>query len=163
MAESIIPKVRRDGKLKVTDRVGNTYTVDYEDGDVKFAAAKAARTVIRNRGKIVGVRAADDPVLQITFSVHLRQFTSGSDLTLCDIVDGTGAAATWVNTGGRAFKDFPCYDWTFTKDGAVHGDGADHEVEFRIAEGEWQESEGDPDKVEFTISVYGGYTTAGPA
>lgn len=161
--ESVIVKVRRDGKLKVTDRVGNTYTVDYEDGDVKHAASKAARTVIRNRGKIKGLRKGDDPVLQITFSVHFRQYTSASDLNLVDIIDGVGPAATWVNTGGRAFQDFPCYDWTFTKDGSVHGDGADHEIEFSICEGEWQESEGDPTKIEVTLSCYGGYTTTGPA
>lgn len=143
--------------------MGNTYTVDYEDGDVKFAAAKRARTVIRNRGKIVGVRAADDPVLQLTFSVHARQFTSISDLNLCDILDGTGSAATWVNTGGRAFQDFPCYDWTFTADGAVHGDGADHEVEFKIATGEWQFAEGDPGKIEVTLEVFGGYASTGTA
>lgn len=163
MAESIIPKVRRDGKTKATDRVGNTYTVDYEDGDVKFAASKAARTVIRNRGKIVGVRKADDPELQVTFSVHARQFTDGDDLNLCDILDGTGAAAAWVNTGGRAYQDFPCYDWTFTLDGSVHADGADHEAEFKIGFGEWQFSEGDPSKIEVTLTILGGYTTTGPA
>lgn len=163
MAESIIPKVRRDGKVTVRDRVGNEYEVDYEDGDVKFGGTKAARTVIRNRGVIVGVRKGDDPVYAITFSVHMRQFTSDSDLNLCDILDGTGAASTWRSTGGRAFQDFPNFDYTFLADGAVHGDGADHTVEFPICVGEWQFSEGDPNKIEFSLEGFGGYTKGGPA
>jgi hypothetical protein len=161
--ESIIPKVRRDGKLRIRDRLGNTYTVDYEDGDVKLANTKAGKIVVRNRGVIVSVRKGDDPEYQITFSVHMRQFTSESDLNLCDILDGDGAAKDWVSTGGRGFSDFPNFDYTFTADGAVHGDGADHEIEYPVCIGEWSFSEGDPAKIDVTLAGYRKPIKSGPA
>ena len=98
MAESTIVKVRRDGEVQFVDGSGSpkSYTVSYENGNVSFGREKAERIVIRDRGAIVGSRKGDDPVLTITFDVHMRSFTTtaGTDLTICDVMDNTGNVAT---------------------------------------------------------------------
>lgn len=163
MAESTNVKVKRDGSLVVNGAGGGeTYTVDYTDGDVKFTNAKNARVVIRSRNTIRGVRAGEQPVLQITFSVHFRQFTDGGDLNLLDIIDRRGAAAAWTRVGGANFIDFPTWNYVFSVEGST-SDGADSVATFATCEGDWALSEGDPDKVDITLSCYGGITFTGPA
>ena len=66
MAESTSVAVRRDGTIKIKDGSTNVYTVAYENGDFTYTEEKSDRVVIRDRGTIVGLRRADDPVLSFS-------------------------------------------------------------------------------------------------
>ena len=164
MAQSTLPKVRRDGSIVVADSAAHTYTIGYEDGDVSFKKDKAARIVVRNRGVITTVRKGDDPVIQLSFSVHMRQFTGGTDVNLCDVLEGTGKVATipWVNSTAIYAAEFASFDWTFQVEGTTP-DGADHTAVFRACVGTWDFAEGDPNKISVTLECHGGVTFTGPA
>lgn len=161
MAESTLPKVKNDGTLSVANLAAASYTVAYENGNVSFGAEKNTRIVVRDRGVITSVRSGDAPVLQITFSVHFRQFTDAGDLNLLDILDRRASAAAWVNTAG-VYSDFPSFNWTFLVEGTTP-DGADHTAVFANCVGTWKLSEGEPDTADVTLECYGGVTYTGPA
>lgn len=75
MADSVVVGTRRDGKITITDGAASSYEVTFEVGDFSSAEPGADRVVIRDRGAIVGLRKGDDPVLNISFSVHMRSLT----------------------------------------------------------------------------------------
>ncbi len=166
MAESTIVKVRRDGELKFSDGTGSplTYTVSYENGNASFTREKAERIVIRDRGIIVGSRKGDDPVLTITFDVHMRVLTTAqlTDLTLIDVLDNTGNVATipWVKTSVQ--HEEWNLDLILTIEGTDHGDAGDSVATFANCIFTWDFSEGDPNTISVTAECMGGYTSSGP-
>ena len=167
MAESTIVKVRRDGEVQFVDGSGTpkTYTVSYENGNVSFGREKAERIVIRDRGAIVGSRKGDDPVLTVTFDVHMRSFTttSGTDLTICDVMDNTGNVATipWAKKSS-AHEEWNL-DLKFTVENTDHGGGADYVVTFSTCIFTWEFSEGDPNTISVTAECMAGYSATGPS
>ena len=162
MAESTVVKVPRDGTLTLTDGT-RTYTVAYEEGNTAFGRQKAERIVIRDRGVIVGSRKGDDPVLQVTFDVHMRQFTTsaGSDITLCDVLDNTGNVDGLWTKASSAHEEWNL-NMTLTVEGSDHSDGADHGATFSTCIFEWDFAEGKPNTISVTAEVYGGYSSTGP-
>ena len=159
MAESTTVKVPRDGTLVLKDNGGtNTYTVAFENGDVSFGREKAERIIIRDRGVIVGSRKGDDPVITVTFTVHMRMFTTsaGSDLTLVDFIDGTGNAAGFTKVGAE-HEEYNI-DIQFT----VEDGTTDQVVTFSKCICTWQFSEGSPDSISVSAECMGGYTSTGP-
>jgi len=159
MAESTTVKVPRDGTLVLKDNGGtNTYTVAFENGDVSFGREKAERIIIRDRGTIVGSRKGDDPVITVTFTVHMRMFTTsaGSDLTLVDFIDGTGNAAGFTKVGAE-HEEYNI-DIQFT----VEDGTTDQVVTFSKCICTWQFSEGSPDSISVSAECMGGYTSTGP-
>ena len=167
MAESTVVMVRRDGEVSFSDATGGSplvYTVSYEDGNVSFAREKDERIVIRDRGNIVGSRKGDTPVLTVTFSVHMRSFTTtaGTDLTICDVMDQTGNVATipWVKASA-AHEEWNL-NLNFKVENTDHGGGADYVVTFAHCIFTWDFSEGDPDTINITAECMGGYSATGP-
>ena len=167
MAESTVVKVRRDGQIQFLDGSGSpkAYTVSYENGNVSFGREKADRIVIRDRGVIVGSRKGDDPVLTITFDVHMRSLTtsSGTDLTICDVMDNTGNVATipWVKASA-AHEEWNL-NLKLTIEGTDHADAADHTGTFAACVFSWSFSEGDPNTISVTAECMGSYTSTGPS
>lgn len=165
MSVSGVVKVRRDGVITLLDGAAATYTVAYEDGDFsadKLTGVNAAdRVVIRDRGSIVGVRKGDDPVGSLSFSVHMRELTNGTDAVLLDFITGTvGSGAGPVvltSTGGIGFEQF-MLDCKITVDGQ---DLADSTATFAKVLFTADMSEGDPDKISIKGEVYGSVTYTG--
>ena len=106
MAEATSVAVRRDGTIKIKDGSTNVYTVAYENGDFTYTEEKADRVVIRDRGTIVGLRKADDPVISFSFTVHFRELTNSADDSIIDFIMKTGAAASYTSTGGNGYEQF---------------------------------------------------------
>ena len=108
MAISNVVKTSIDGNITITDGTGspNTFTVDFEDGDFSFSDDKTERIVMRDRGSIVGLRKGDDAVASFRFSTYMRDFTDAAELTICDVIDKTGAASSWTSTGGTGFEQY---------------------------------------------------------
>lgn len=166
MAESTIVKVRRDGQIQFLDGSGSpkTYTVSYENGNVSFGREKADRIVIRDRGVIVGSRKGDDPVLTITFDVHMRSLTTSAstDLTICDVMDNTGNVPTIPWAKASAAHEEWNLNLKLTIEGTDHADAADHTATFAACVFTWSFSEGDPNTISVTAECMGGYTSTGP-
>ena len=163
MAVSTVPKVRRDGEIKFSDGTGSplTYTVSYENGNASFSRDKAERIVVRDRGVIVASRKGDDPVLSISFDVHMRMLTTltSTDLTLVDVIDKTGNVATipWI-TANAAHEEWNL-DIFIT---IAEAGGTDYIAKFSDCIMTWSFSEGDPNTISVTAECMGGYTSTGP-
>ena len=167
MAESTVVKVRRDGQIQFLDGSGSpkAYTVAYENGNVSFdGGAKADRIVIRDRGAIVGSRKGDDPVITITFDVHMRSLTTsaGTALTICDVMDNSGNVASIPWTKASAAHEEWNLNLKLTIEGTDHADAADHTATFAACVFTWSFSEGDPHTISVTAECMGGYTSTGP-
>lgn len=161
---STTPKVRRDGTVLIEgDGSVGAHTVDYENGDTAFGLEKESRTVVRDRGTIVAVRKNDDPVYIVTFSVHQREFTNGSNAVILDVAQFTGA---WSGQGSTTdvVSDFNMVSITLTEEGTDHGDSVDGTIKFLgcilICTGF---SEADPNQLAFTAECYGGFSRTGQA
>jgi hypothetical protein len=152
----------RDGQISVISGGGSpvTYTVSFEDGDFAFGKEKDARIVIRDRGTIVGVRRGESPVISGSFTVHQREFTNASALTLVDMLDKTGAAAGHTSTGSGAYEDF-MVDFKITIEGDDHNDNADGSATFSKCIATWDFSEGAPNKLSVSFECFGGVTFTG--
>ena len=161
MAASLIPKVQRDGTITLTDG-SNTYTVAYENGDLSFNKAKAARVVIRDRGTIVGVRKGEDPIPTVSFTVHMRDFTDGTSLALTDVLENTGGASSWTSTGSGAYEEY-MLTCTLGIEATDLGDSADMTAVLAKVIFEWSFSEGSPNSISVTGEVLGGITFTGQA
>lgn len=171
MAESAEVKIPRDGTFVFTDGGSKSYTVSYENGNVKISKKKAARTVIRDRGEIVGVRGGDEQVETITFSVHFREFSrsagtsDANNATIMDVLDFTGNWSDAVSAGGAGFPDDEGLNYVnaaFTV-AAVGTDTASSAAAALKCLGEWEFSESEIDTVDVTLEVYGGITRTGPS
>lgn len=168
MAESEISKTFRNGKVEKKDASGLSFEFTYEDGDFSFGGERAARTVVYDRGSIVGVRKGNDPVLTASFTVDMRQFASGTpgapgaDANPIDVIEWSGPWAAGVSTGGANFE-FPTGTYTFTSQGIAYGETADHVLNcYKVIE-TWDFKEGDRNKITIKLEIYGGYDRQGPA
>ena len=108
MADSTVVTTRRDGKITITDGAASSYEVSFEVGDFASAEPGADRVVIRDRGAIVGLRKGDDPVINISFSVHMRSLTDTTADNLMDRLYNRGfhGGAPLTSTGGDGFEQF---------------------------------------------------------
>ena len=159
MAESTSVAVRRDGTIKIKDGTtptANEYTVACENGDFTYTEEKSDRVVIRDRGTIVGLRRADDPVLSFSFTVHFRELTNGSSDSIIDFIMKTGNAAAYTSTGGNGYEQY-LVDIEFDVDKtAIGAETVGHRATLSKCLLTYQVSEGDPDSISLTGECYGG-------
>ena len=159
MAESLVSKTLRDGTIKIKDASGLVYEVTIEQGNFTVTPNKAGRTVIFDRHVIAGLRKAQDPIGSLSFTVSMRQFTHATDATIIDVMDRSGAWAAAVSVGGAAYEQFLVNVEAIVA-GLIHGDSGDHQLTFAKVFLDWSFSEGDPNTINVTGEVYGGYTKA---
>jgi len=164
MAASSLVKTKRDGTITIIDGTSptpNEYTVSFEVGDFSYSEEKADRTVIRDRGAIVGLRAGDDPVITASFSVHLRDLHNTTADVLLDFLYNRGYASSTTSvasTGGTGFEQY-LVNIKFTIDAnSVDAGEAVQSVTFAKCLCVYSLSEGDPDSLEISAECYGGLT-----
>ena len=150
--------VPRDGTITITNGDATSYVVSYENGDMSMNLDKAERIVIYDRASIVGLRAGNDPVPSISFSVHLREFTNATADTLLDFVYKTGNSSAATSTGGTGFEQFLV---TVEFQANMSGlSGSNTKVTFEKVLLTAAVSEGNPDTIAMTGEVYGAITRA---
>ena len=157
MAVSNVVKTSIDGQITLIDGTGspNTFVDDFEDGDFSFSDDKTERIVMRDRGSIVGLRKGDDAVASFQFSTYMRDFTDSGALTICDVIDKTGAASGWASTGGTGFEQ-SLLNVEIESEGTGHGDPGDHQLTLTKCFLTWSFGEGkDGNKIDVTGEVYG--------
>lgn len=167
---SEVVKVIEDGLVEVlSNGAADTYTCDYEDGDVGFGIGPGNEdesVVIYARNRIRGSRRGKQQPLEISFTVGFRTFTNSKSgatnpCSLKDAITGTGGASGWTKNSA-SHQQFNV-GLRFTVDGTTHNDGANHVVTFSACICRYEFKEGDPSKVTITATCYGGYTITGPA
>ena len=166
MAESDVVKTRRDATIRFFDATAVTpldYTFTVEEGSYQYTPGSPDRIVVRDRHAIAGLRKGADPIGQISFSIHFREFTNAvADGTAIDFLEARGAYAARVSTASAAYE-FNLFDVEYTVEGTDHGDAADHVQTVTRCFGDWDFAEGDLDIVNVTVEVYGTHTETGPA
>lgn len=159
MSDSLVVATRRDGTITITDGGASSYVVSFEVGDFSFSEPKADRVVIRDRGAIVGLRQGDDPVLNFSFSVHMRSFTDTASDNLIDRLYNRGVhAGALASTGTAGFEQF-LQSVEFKADTSGIS-GKTYKATFALClleMGSFSES-ADGDTIEITGECYGGVT-----
>lgn len=160
MAYSLIPKMRKDGVILLTDGAANTLTVSYEDGNFTFTPVKSGTPVIlRDRGTITNVRNADfEPSASGSFSIHLRQFRDGGEAgSVMDFVNKTGHYSGNTSTGdtGVPLVEEYCITIRYTCDSSISGDVADTYVDLQKCVCNVSFAESDPSTLTIDFVSYG--------
>ena len=163
MAISTIVKTKRDGSITIADGGANTFTVDFEAGDLSLSIPGAAANNFLDRGRITAtpsVRYGDDQPVTGSFTAYLRDLSDASYETLTEILCQTGqVASTWGSTLGANAEVFTV-KITWTIEGTDHGDAADHVCVLNhcYASG-GSLSEGDPNTISFNFTSFSVYPT----
>mgnify|MGYP000221081239 FL=1 len=167
MAYSVVPKMRRDGTIKLLDNAGsNTLTISFESGDFNFTPSKDAEVIIRDRNAISNVRRGDQEASATgSFTVFMREFTDSSQAgSVLDFVNKTGQYASNVSTGstGTPRIEEYCIDIEYTAEGTDNGDDADHKATLSKCICNVVFTEGDPSTLAINFTCYGGVVYVGP-
>ena len=160
MAYSLIPKMRKDGVITITDGAANSLEVEYEDGNFTFTPVKSGTPVIlRDRGTITNVRNADfEPTASGSFSIHLRQFRAGAQAgSVMDFVNQTGHYSTNTSTGGTGtpLVEEYCVTIRYNIDSTALGEVADTHVDLQKCVCNVSFAEGDPSSLTIDFISYG--------
>lgn len=166
MAYSVVPKMRRDGTIKLLDNAGsNTLTISFESGDFNFTPSKDAEVIIRDRHAISNVRRGDEEASATgSFTVFMREFTDSAQAgSVLDFVNKTGQYASNVSTGstGTPRIEEYCIDIEYTA-AETDSEGADHVATLSKCICNVVFTEGDPSTLAINFTCYGGVVYVGP-
>lgn len=154
MAESLVPRTKRDGQIVITDGT-RTYTVNKEVGDFSWDSPNETVTAFLDRGAFGStpdLRLGDDQASTFSFSAYLRDLFSTTYTTLsdlCNLTAGSYVATTWTSTLGSA-SDVRTLTVQYTIDGSPFGE-ADKTITFAFSTIRASNAESD----QSTISVSG--------
>ena len=167
MAYSVVPKMRRDGTIKLLDNAGsNTLTISFESGDFNFTPSKDAEVIIRDRNAISNVRRGDEEASATgSFTVFMREFTDSSQAgSVLDFVNKTGHYASNVSTGstGTPRIEEYCIDIEYTA-AETDSEGADHVATLSKCIVNVVYTEGDPSTLALNFTCFGGVSYTGPS
>jgi len=169
MAYSVIPKMRRDGKITLKDGTGSPVTLEisFETGDMTFTPTKPAQTIIRDRHQISNIRRGDEEASASgSFSLYMREFTDSAQAgSALDFVNQTGFYSSNVSTGatGTPRIEEYCIDIEYTVEGTDNGDDADHVATLTKCICDVVFTEGDPSTLQINFVCFGSVTYTGPA
>ena len=168
MSYSVVPKMRRDGKIVLKDGTGSPVTLEvaFESGDFNFTPTKAAEVVIRDRHAITNVRKGDEePTATGSFTIFMREFTDSAQAgSVMDFVNKTGSYSSNISTGatGTPRIEEYCIDIEYTAEGTDNGDDADHVATLSKCICNVVFTEGDPSTLAINFTCYGGVVYVSP-
>jgi hypothetical protein len=157
MAESTVPRTKRDGQIVITDSV-RTYTINKEVGDFQWDSPNEAVTAFLDRGQFGStpdLRLGDDQASTFSFSAYLRDLFSTTYTTLWDLCNktaGSYVATTWASTLGTA-SDVTTWTVQYTVDGSPFGE-ADKTITFAFSVLRASIAESDQSTVSVTGTSY---------
>ena len=155
MAVTNVVKTYRDGTIQIAAGA-DSLNVSLDVGDFSFEEPKAARTVIRDRGAIAGLRKADDEVGSCSFTVHFREFTDAASSNIYDFIYHRASASGYTSVGTAGFEQF-LVDIVYTSNATAMAGGT-HTATLNKVLLTASFSEGQPDSISVTGEVYGTYT-----
>lgn len=154
MALISTPIIPRDGTLLIEDATGTpiAITVQYEDGDFSidgFQKGNMAVVSFKDRGVFYAHRYSEEEEVTFTFSAHATDWADGTEKTLVDAFNKTGAFAAGVSQLGSS-ADVWAVKVTFTAEQTNYGGGADGTIVLTYCVGKVSFAEGLPGK--FTVA-----------
>ena len=158
-------KTKCDGSIVLSDGTSPTpltYTVAYEAGDLSVQPMRFVYTDLFDRCELVGSRKSGVEPGSISFSVHMRDFTGGTDGSIIDFLEGTGAYSARVSTDTGEFEG-NVLQVALTVEGTNHGDSADHVLTFPKCRLFWSFAEGEPNTINIEGTVLAAPTITGPS
>lgn len=162
MPLSSVVKNYRDGLITLASGGGSpiTLTVQYENGDFSLTGSNQGNyeiTKYLDRGEFGSARKTARSFPTGSFSAHLTELSDGTNLTLWDAVNRTGAFAAAVSTLG-ANADVYTLNIVLTIEGTQFGDATDHVLTMNDCRCSIDVSEGDPDSFSLSFEVLGTIT-----
>lgn len=160
MAISTVCKNFRDGTILLEDGTGTpiALTLQFENGDFSIAGLNEGNyevTTYLDRGELGCIRKTNRSFPTGSFSAHFTDLSDGTEKTLFDLANKTGAFASAVSTLG-ANADVMTYDLTFSVEGTDFGDAADHVLTLAdVRIDDYSLAEGDPNTQSISFTVYG--------
>jgi hypothetical protein len=158
MPETTVVSVPRDGTITITNGDATTYTVAFENGDMNMSFDRAERITIYDRGSVVGLRFGNDPIPQISFTVHLRELADSAEDTILDFVYKTNNSSGATSTGGTGFEPFLVTVEFQANMASLSGSNTKATFEKVLLSA--SVAEGQPNSISFTGEVYGNITRA---
>lgn len=165
MPESNITKHLRDGTFRIV--IGaNTYTVKYEDGDLKLDVPGPTVEHYLDRGRLADVvggepslRYGEDQPMEFSFTARLRDLGTASYVTLSQFITKTGQYfSTWGTTMG-ANGEVKTADFYWDVAGTVHGDAGNRTLYMPYVYIKGAIEEGGPNKIAVQCTSYCLYPT----
>ena len=162
MAISSVAKNFRDGQLAIEDGAGSplTVTVQYEDGNFSasgFTEGLKDIAKYEDRGAFYSARHTKRVYPSGSFAAHLTDIADGTEKTLFDLANKTGAWAAATSTLG-ANAEVMTYKITWTVEGTDHGDTGDHTLVLDDCRLSCDISEGDPSTITISFECMGAVT-----
>jgi len=155
--------VPRDGKVEILSlNSGLTFELVYENGDTSIGHDIADRVVGRDRGVVYSVRKGAQAIPVVSCTVDALEFTNGSNATIVDVMEFSGAWAAAARTTGVS-GDMNTVTVRFTAAKSSVGDSANAVVSCADCVGTWEFAEGEPGKLKLSWEVYGAMTRTGQA
>jgi hypothetical protein len=159
MAASTVIKNLNDGTITLEDGTGSpvTLVVPFSVGDFSLdglAATLNEVTAYETRGTLNTVRHTARTYPTLSFSMQVADYADGTDGTVLDFVRFANSYSANVSTLG-ANADVKTVKVTLTVEGTDHGDAADHTIVLDDVHVTASSSEGDPNTVSISGTVYG--------
>ncbi len=160
--ESAIVKQWTDGSLVLSDGTGSpvTLTVDLEVGDMSITGLGESHKDVRpyySRGSLVSLRKGQDAHPSISFSTLMAALSDASATTVSDFLLRRNSYSANISTS-TALGDVYTVDMALTIEGTDFGDGADHVITATDVHVTRDFSEGEPNTIAFSGTVYGTVT-----
>ena len=162
MALSSVVKNFRDGSLVINDGTGTpiSITVQFDEGDFSISGLKAKlaeTTGYETRGQLRSVRHTTRVYPTGSFTCMMADLSEATTGTVADALMKNGAFSAGVSTLG-ANAEVYTVQMVFTVAGVVHGDASNATFTLNDVEGVVDFSEGDPDQLSISFTVWGSIT-----
>jgi len=159
MAASTVIKNLNDGSVTLADGTGSPVTLvaPFTVGDVAIeglAAQLNEVTAYETRGTLNTLRHTSRTYPTFSFSAQLADYSDATDGTIIDFCLFQASYSANVSTLGSS-ADVKTINITLTVEGTDHGDSADHTIVCDDVHVTVATSEGDPNTVTISGTVYG--------
>jgi|TARA_Y100000310_G_scaffold290310_1_gene317394 hypothetical protein len=160
--ESAIAKQWTDGSLTLSDGTGSpvTLVVDLEVGDMSVSGVSESHKTVNpyySRGSLVSLRKGQDAHPAISFSTLMGGLSDAVLTTVSDFIFRRNSYSGNISTS-TALGDAYTVDMELTIEGTDFGDAADHVVTVTDVHATRDLSEGEPNTLAFSGTVYGTVT-----
>lgn len=163
MAASTIVKHLYDGSLTVEDGTTPTpvsFDLDFSIGDFSLSGLSADQAEVQAykiRGKVASLRKTSSTEPTGSFSCYLADVSDVTDQTLIDFVLKQGSFTANESTT-KGLGDITTYNLTWEIEGTDLGDVSDHTIKCEDCHITLDLSEGEPNTISFSFTVYGDVT-----
>jgi len=162
MTASIIAKHFTDGLITLKDGTGTpvSLAVPFSMGDFALSGlvqGRRATNVYETRGQLVSLRKGAKSFPTGSFSCMLADYSDATDQTVFDFLNKSGSYAANISTT-VAKGDVYTVDIVFTVEGTDLGDSADHTLTLEDCDCSMDLSEGEPNSISISFTVYGTVT-----